>query len=183
VSFNDTSRSTWSCSHPDRCGASGAGPRECAAGRLPRSRRRDGELFQSPRWAVLGSAHRHASLVGSAYDVSLTGRGLSVASPSGQGSSWGPTPRCSASRAPGRCGVFSAYLGLDTTAGQLPAGRQLLLAPTATPGNRRRRVRAAAHVSPPQVQNSSSSPEPDLEWLSQRSGCLRNLWAQRSPDL
>jgi hypothetical protein len=61
--------------------------------------------------------------------------------------------------------VFSEYLGVDTTAGPLPTGRQLLLAPTSTQGNRRRGVRAAAHVPRPQVQNSSSSPEPDLESL------------------
>ena len=59
-------------------------------------------------------------------------------------------------RGPRSLRVFSAYLGIDTTAGQLPAGRQLLLAPTSTPGTRRRGVRAAAHVSPTQVQNSSS---------------------------
>ena len=52
--------------------------------------------------------------------------------------------------------LLSAYLGIDTTAGQLLAVRQLLLAQTSTPGTRCRGVRAAAHVSPTQVQNSSS---------------------------
>jgi hypothetical protein len=41
-------------------------------------------------------------------------------------------------RGPRSLRVFSAYLGIDTTAGQLPAGRQLLLAQTSTPGTRRR---------------------------------------------
>ena len=130
--------------------------------------------------------------MGSGYDVSLTGRGPvdgeGIASAartrprsSGQRSSWGPTPRCSASRAPDHCGC-SAFLRIDTTAGQLPAAVsccQHRLLRQETGGG----VRAAAHVSPPQVQNSSCSPEPDLEWLSQRSGRLRNLRAQRSPDL
>ena len=40
ASFNDTSRSTWSGSHPDRCGASPDRAPRCAAGRPPRSRRR-----------------------------------------------------------------------------------------------------------------------------------------------
>jgi hypothetical protein len=75
MSFNDTSRSTWSCSHPDRCGASADN-----ALRM-RGRSAAGEagteaqtLIQSPSVVVLGSAHRCASLVGSAYDARPTGR-------------------------------------------------------------------------------------------------------------
>jgi hypothetical protein len=63
---------------------------------------------------------------------------------------------------PGRCGCSARTWASTPPPGQLPAGRQLLLAQTSTPGTRRRGVRAAAHVSPTQVQNSSSSPEPDL---------------------
>ena len=58
--------------------------------------------------------------------------------------------------------VFSTYLGIDTTAGQLPAGRQLLLAATSTPGNRGRRVRASAHVSPPALQTCVHTGAPAL---------------------
>ena len=64
-------------------------------------------LIQSPCWAVLGSAHWCASLVGSAYDVGLTGV------PVGGGRSWakvswGPTLRCSVSRLPVAAGAQQA---------------------------------------------------------------------------
>jgi hypothetical protein len=56
------------------------GHRVCAVGRLLRSQPPDADAHSRSAVGFLGSAHQCASLVSSAYDVSLTGRPLSAAS-------------------------------------------------------------------------------------------------------
>jgi hypothetical protein len=72
-------------------------------------------------------------------------------SPYEQRSSWSPTPRVFHVESSRSLRVLSEYLGIDPTA-EAADRRQLLLAPTSTPGNRRRGVRASAHISPPRPQ-------------------------------
>ena len=103
--------------------------RSAAAKPAPRRRRSSRVRCR----AVLGSAHRCASLVDSAYDVSLTGRALSAASAVASAARTPATAlvgaevfvepdttvfRVEASRS---LRVFSEYLCIDPTPGQLTA--------------------------------------------------------------
>jgi hypothetical protein len=81
-------------------------------------------LFQGRCWAVLGSVHRCASLVGSAYDVSLTepvgGERCACAAHARDRARLGRGlrgPDTTVLRVEGSrlLQVFSAYLGIDTT--------------------------------------------------------------------
>jgi hypothetical protein len=144
------------------------GPRECAAVGCCEASAEAQTLVQGPCWAVIGSTHRCASLVDSAYDVSLSGpapvgcqrcrqRARTDPRPrsSGQRSSCSPTPRVFHVESSRSLRVLSEYLGIDPTA-EAADRRQLLLAPTSTPGNRRRGVRASAHISPPPAADLSA---------------------------
>jgi hypothetical protein len=102
-------------------------------------------LIQGSCWVVVGSAHRCAFLVRSAYAVSLTGhasvgdercrqRGAHARDRARLGRVFvGPDTTVCRVEGSRSLRVCSEYLGIDTTAAQLPAGRQLLLAPAAPP--------------------------------------------------
>ena len=98
--------------------------RSVAAKPAPRRRRSSSVPVGS-----FATAHRCASLVDSAYDVGPTGRGgerCCQCGAHGRGRARlgsglrGPDTTVFRVEAPGRCGVCSEYLGIDTTAGSCP---------------------------------------------------------------